>query len=72
MLASTLEILNRGPRGPRGPRRNRGDRRTRVHLRELCEEVLASYRMARGQDLISDEDRRAAEDLLKSVSPLKR
>jgi len=69
MLASTLEVLNRGPRGPR---RNRGDRRTRVHLRELCEEVLASYRMARGQDVISDEDRQAAEELLKSVTPLKR
>ena len=69
MLASTLEVLNRGPRGPR---RNRGDRRTRVHLRELCEEVLASYRMARGQDVISDEDRQAAEEFLKSVTPLKR
>jgi hypothetical protein len=69
MFASTSEILNRGPRGPR---RNRGDRRTRIHLRELCEEVLASYRMARGEDVISDEDRAAAEELLKSVSPLKR
>jgi len=69
MLASTLEVLNRGPRGPR---RNRGDRRTRVHLRELCEEVLASYRLARGEDVISDEDRQAAEELLKSVTPLKR
>ncbi|HJQ39479.1 MAG TPA: hypothetical protein VKB93_20235 [Thermoanaerobaculia bacterium] len=69
MFASTSEILNRGPRGPR---RNRGDRRTRVHLRELCEEVLASYRVARGEDVISEEDRRAADELLKSVPALKR
>ena len=69
MIATTSEFLNRGPRGPR---RNRGDRRTHVHLRELCEEVLASYRVARGEDVITDEDRLAAEELLKSVSPLKR
>lgn len=67
MFASTSEILNRGPRGPR---RARGDRRTRVHLRELCDEVLASYRVARGEDVITDEDRRAAEELLKNVTSL--
>lgn len=69
MLASTSDVLNRGPRGPR---RNRGDRRTRVNLRELCDEVLASYRLARGEELISAEDRRAAEALLKEVTPLSR
>lgn len=69
MFASTSEFLNRGPRGPR---RARGDRRTRVHLRELCDEVLASYRVARGEDVISDDDRHAAEELLRDVTPLKR
>ena len=69
MFASTSDILNRGPRGPR---RARGDRRMRVHLRELCDEVLASYRLARGEDVISDDDRRAAEELLRDVTPLKR
>jgi hypothetical protein len=69
MFASTSEIRSRGPRGPR---RNRGDRRTRTNLRELCDEVLASYRVARGEDVISEEDRRSAEELLKAVTPLKR
>jgi hypothetical protein len=69
MFATTSEILKRGPRGPR---RARADRRTRTNLRELCDEVLASYRVAQGQDIITDDDRRTAEELLKSVPALKR
>jgi hypothetical protein len=42
----------------------RQDRRTRRRLRELCDEVLASFRVANGRDLFSDEDRRAADQLL--------
>lgn len=38
----------------------REDRRTRPRLRELCDEVLASFRLAAGQDLFSDDDRQAA------------
>ena len=66
MLASTAEILDRGPRGPR---RKSVDRRTRGRLRELCDEILASYRLAQGQDLLSAEDRRSAEELLKGLTP---
>ena len=69
MFASTSDILNRGPEGPR---RQSGDRRTLSRLRELCEEVLASYRVARGKDVVSDDDRRAAAELLKGVAPLPR
>jgi len=50
-------------------RRNRQDRRTRVRLRELCEEVLASYRMAQGQDLLSSEERESAQQVLRQLTP---
>ncbi len=63
MSTSTLERSNRGPR------RQRGDRRTRERLRELCDEVLASYRLAQGQDLVSAEDREVAGQLLPMMTP---
>jgi len=66
MTATTVEFLDRDPSGPR---RSRGDRRTRARLRELCEEVLASYRVARGKDVLTDEDRRAADELLARMGP---
>jgi len=76
MFASTPNVLNRGPRGPQGPRRQRenradgaGDRRTRGRLRELCEEVLASYRIAQGEDLVTPEDRQVAGQVLRSLTP---
>lgn len=72
MFSSNSEIAargSRGPRGPRGPRRQTADRRTHGRLRELCEEVLASYRLAQGEDLLSAEDRRSAEQLLKGLTP---
>ncbi|HET9452839.1 MAG TPA: hypothetical protein VFO66_01045 [Gemmatimonadaceae bacterium] len=50
-------------------RRNRQDRRTRVRLRELCEEVLASYRLAQGQDLLSSEERESAQQVLRVLTP---
>ena len=56
-------------RAPVGPRRRRAERRTLGRLRELCDEVLASYRAARGKDVVSEEDRRAARELLRRVTP---
>jgi len=53
----------------RGPRRTRGDRRTRPRLRELCDEVLASYRVARGEEVVSREDRELANQLLSRLAP---
>ena len=53
-------------------RRSNGDRRQRVHLRELCDEVLASFRLAAGQDPISEQDRAAAVELMQGVAPLQR
>jgi hypothetical protein len=65
MFAST-EVLNRGPQGPR---RNRSDRRTKARLRELWDEVLASYRLAQGEDVVTAEDREAAEQVLRGLMP---
>jgi hypothetical protein len=43
------------------------ERRTKLRLRELCDEVLASYHQARGHDLFSNDDRQTARDLIASV-----
>lgn len=50
-------------------RRNRPERRTRPHLRELCDEVLASYRVAIGADLVTPEDRSVAQQVLRTMNP---
>lgn len=43
------------------------ERRTKLRLRELCDEVLASYHEARGRDLFSSDDRKTARELTASV-----
>jgi hypothetical protein len=60
---------SRGSRSAQGPRRNPGDRRTRSRLRELCEEVLASYRVAQGEDFVTSEDRESADQVLRNLTP---
>ena len=51
----------------------RRERRTKLRLRELCDEVLASYHQARGRDLFSSDDRKTARDIMASVvNPLER
>ncbi len=50
-------------------RRPRPERRTRQRLRELCEEVLASYRVAIGADLLTPEDRQLADEMLPPLTP---
>ena len=66
MFGSTSEITNRGPRGPR---RQRSERRTHGRLRDLCDEVLASYRVAQGEDLVTADDRQIAQQVLRSLTP---
>jgi hypothetical protein len=46
------------------------DRRNRRRLRELCDEVLASYRVANERDVISDAERADARMLLSRIAPL--
>jgi hypothetical protein len=52
-----------------GPRVVGADRRNRHHLRELCDEVLASYRVARDRDLFDDGERSEAKALLARILP---
>jgi hypothetical protein len=54
------------------PRPAFNDRRERQRLRDLCDEVLASFRVAAGRDPISDQDRAAATALLPQMTPLSR
>ena len=54
---------------PSGPKAVRSDRRRRTRLRELCDEVLASFRLASERDPISAEDRAEALTLLARVAP---
>ena len=44
-------------------------RRTRLRLRELCDEVLASYRVATGRTPLTDDDRAEATAVLDKVVP---
>ncbi|HEU4722903.1 MAG TPA: hypothetical protein VFS59_16200 [Gemmatimonadaceae bacterium] len=52
-----------------GPRSASTDRRQRTRLRDLCDEVLASFRLAADRDPISEQDRKAAMELLPRVAP---
>lgn len=45
------------------------NRRQRLRLRELCDEVLASFRVARERDVISDAERQDARQVLATLSP---
>jgi hypothetical protein len=45
------------------------DRRQRTRLRDLCDEVLASFRLAADRDPISEQDRKVALDLLPRLTP---
>jgi hypothetical protein len=45
------------------------DRRTRGRLRELCDEVIASHRVATASDPIGDDARREAQALLEKIQP---
>jgi hypothetical protein len=51
-----------------GPRAIASDRRQRTRLRDLCDEVLASFRLASDRDPISEQDRQAALELLPRVA----
>jgi hypothetical protein len=44
------------------------DRRRRTRLRDLCDEVLASFRMARQPDQFSPEDRAAGKQLVATIA----
>lgn len=53
-----------------GLRARPDNRRTRHHLRELCDEVLASYRAAKAHELFADDERNEARVILARIVPL--
>ena len=53
-----------------GPMGVPSDRRNRRRLRELCDEVLASYRVANDRDVISESDRADARMMLARIAPI--
>ena len=44
-------------------------RRTKLRLRDLCDEVIASRRLETEGDPISSDDRAAAAELLPKIAP---
>jgi hypothetical protein len=52
-----------------GPTRVPQDRRQRGRLRELCDEVLASFRVARSRELISEREKAESREMLASLTP---
>ena len=51
-----------------GPSPVRSDRRRRNRLRDLCDEVLASFPIAADRDPISEQDRAIASEMLKGLA----
>lgn len=45
------------------------NRRQRLRLRDLCDEVLASFRLAREREVISDAEREDAQAALAGLGP---
>jgi hypothetical protein len=45
------------------------DRRERSRLRELCDEVLASFRVAQSRELISEGELAESRALLATMTP---
>ena len=55
---------------PTGPVAVSSDRRERRRLRDLCDEVLASFRAARSQELISEREVMESRALLATMTPV--
>lgn len=55
---------------PSFPVAARNERRSRTHLRDLCDEVLASYRAASCCELISEAERTENRAFLANFTPL--
>ena len=67
--ASAYTVNRHRRRATPGPRPVTSERRYQMRLRELCDEVLASYRIAAAQELFSEAEREEARALLARVLP---
>ena len=56
------------PRATLGPKAVNAERRRRGHLRELCDEVLASFRVAKSKELISASEHAESKALLAGLT----
>ena len=56
----SIQVISPADAAGKGPRSVPDNRRTRHHLRELCDEVLASYRAAKSRELFADDERNEA------------
>ena len=52
-----------------GPAPVTSERRQRRRLRELCDEVLASFRVARSRELISERELAESRAMLATITP---
>jgi hypothetical protein len=57
-------------RSSAGPTAVSTDRRSRVRLRDLCDEVLASFRVAANRELFSEDDRIEGRALFTSIASM--
>jgi hypothetical protein len=55
--------------GSTGPVRVNSERRQRSRLRDLCDEVLASFRAAQSRELISERELEESRALLATMTP---
>lgn len=53
-----------------GPVRVNGERRQRSRLRDLCDEVLASFRAAQSRELISADELAESRAMLATMTPV--
>lgn len=60
------------PRSQSTPSAAPADRRSRTRLRDLCDEVLASFRAASSRETITEHDRAEGRALLARIAPLSR
>jgi len=65
----TVRTTRASSAAPRGADSSTADRRRRPRLRDLCDEVLASFRVAKGRDTLSDSERLDARTLLDRMTP---
>lgn len=54
---------------PTSSQRPAADRRSRARLRDLCDEVLASYRFAATGEMFSEQDRTEGRALIGKLVP---
>jgi hypothetical protein len=68
-ISSEQQTMPDSTNRPPARRSTAADRRTRLRLRDLCDEVIASFRLASGRDLLTDAERSEARATLARLTP---